>query len=543
MRLSLTMVAGASSDSIADASKSWTDCGGTIGRADDCDWVLPDPSRDISRCHARIRYMNDGFYLEDASANGVFVKDRENRLKPGELHRLQDGERLFISDYQIAVQIQEDAPSVAPAATPAAPPMSSHAAAGSLLPGALDNNVNNNAGPAYAGSSGSYAQWNPLASLGGRVEPDPTPIEPPSDNPRQPYLEEHFAPPPLRPEPPAPSAANRGDAGAASGIPMDWWNQSPAPPDTAADPGAASTVPEGEGGSESVPGSDAGGEVRQPMGNILSPQPGPGELAAPAPDGSGGVVQAPLVSTDRSQQTGTDQPATPAVQPPPLADPAPRVDSTRADPPPPDPTPGGSNGRYTDALATLLAGAGINAPELTPETADEVGRILRVTVLGVMDLLRARSELKNEFRMPATLIQARENNPLKFSTNAEDALHNLLVKHNPDYLGPVAAFEAGFEDLRAHQIAMLAGMREAFMAMLERFDPETLERQFQDKGRQGAVMGRIGRRREWDQYKELFAGMRQDMDSNFHRLFGEPFIRAYEAQMARLQQSAGDRHD
>ena len=67
---------------------------------------------------------------------------------------------------------------------------------------------------------------------------------------------------------------------------------------------------------------------------------------------------------------------------------------------------------------------------------------------------------------------------MKFSANVEDALHNLLVKRNPAYLEPVEAFADAFDDLRDHQMAMLAGMRVAFEAMLADFDPDRLEEQF-----------------------------------------------------------------
>ena len=67
--------------------------------------------------------------------------------------------------------------------------------------------------------------------------------------------------------------------------------------------------------------------------------------------------------------------------------------------------------------------------------------------------------------MPVTTVQASENNPLKFSANAEDALHNLLVKRNPAYLGPLPAFEDAFADVRLHQMAMLHGVRAAFDAL------------------------------------------------------------------------------
>ena len=64
--------------------------------------------------------------------------------------------------------------------------------------------------------------------------------------------------------------------------------------------------------------------------------------------------------------------------------------------------------------------------------------------------------------MRLTRFRPTDNNPLKFSANVEDALHNLLVKRNPAFLQPVEAFEDAFDDLRAHQLAMLAGMQVDF---------------------------------------------------------------------------------
>ena len=53
-----------------------------------------------------------------------------------------------------------------------------------------------------------------------------------------------------------------------------------------------------------------------------------------------------------------------------------------------------------------------------------------------------------------------------------DALYNLFIKGGPGYLGPVDAFEDAFEDVKNHQLAMLEGIRAAFRATLERFDPD-----------------------------------------------------------------------
>src|SRR5262245_5533080 len=90
----------------AAARKVFKAIGGTIGRLPDNDWVFPDPY--VSGRHALIRYVNDKFFVEDTSTNGVFVNSRDNRLKRGQAHQLRDGDRLYIDAYQIGISIQKD---------------------------------------------------------------------------------------------------------------------------------------------------------------------------------------------------------------------------------------------------------------------------------------------------------------------------------------------------------------------------------------------------------------------------------------------------
>lgn len=64
----------------------------TLGRASDCDIVLPE--RQISRYHARIEY-DDGYVLRDlGSKNGTFVNSERVRGQP---YRLQDGDEISLA--------------------------------------------------------------------------------------------------------------------------------------------------------------------------------------------------------------------------------------------------------------------------------------------------------------------------------------------------------------------------------------------------------------------------------------------------------------
>ena len=74
-----------------------------IGRDPYLDWTLPDPERFISGKHCEIRYRDGGYWLHDVSTNGTSVNGRGGRLT--EPHRLQDGDRIHIGQYIIAVEL------------------------------------------------------------------------------------------------------------------------------------------------------------------------------------------------------------------------------------------------------------------------------------------------------------------------------------------------------------------------------------------------------------------------------------------------------
>lgn len=173
---------------------------------------------------------------------------------------------------------------------------------------------------------------------------------------------------------------------------------------------------------------------------------------------------------------------------------------------------------------------------VTSDLSASFGSILKVIVDGLRDVLRAREELKDQFRLRITSVAARENNPIKFSANTEDALHNLLVRHNPAYLEPVAAFENAFDDLRIHQMAMLAGLRAGYEAMVKAFDPDTLEQKFERYARRGGLLGASAKPRFWDLYREVFEETTGDPDECFRALFGTAFSKAYEEQTRLLKQ-------
>lgn len=89
----------------ADSTRVFSVHGGSIGRAPDNDWVLPDPDRYISGHHAAVDYRSGAYYLRDNSTNGVFVNHSDEPVGRGTPIRLYDGDELRMGDYLFEVSI------------------------------------------------------------------------------------------------------------------------------------------------------------------------------------------------------------------------------------------------------------------------------------------------------------------------------------------------------------------------------------------------------------------------------------------------------
>ncbi len=85
--------------------REFVSCGGTIGRAEDNDWVLPDAKRFISSRHALIDFQGGAYYLVDTSRNGVYINDSDAAVGRGHPQRLFNGDRLRMGEYEINVEV------------------------------------------------------------------------------------------------------------------------------------------------------------------------------------------------------------------------------------------------------------------------------------------------------------------------------------------------------------------------------------------------------------------------------------------------------
>lgn len=470
--------------------------GGSIGRERNSDWVLPHTK--VSGRHARISCANGVFYIEDTSTNGVFVNASKTRLVRGRPHALKSGDRLFIDPYEIVVAITGDAD--VSARRPFVDLFDIHSSEGS--PDVLDP----------FGSDDPFVPQPLRSRTPARPPRAPSTLEPHDDSRAGQELD------PLKLLGSTPQRAPVRDAPSAKdldrGSPLGDHYQPPAVPPTPAPPSRAPAIV--------IP---ADYDPLGPDDSGLTPLP---EEAAPVPSTASADV--PVVTPSPATPLPVVRPPVPPtpVSPGGVRDDEPAwAEAGRA--------PGSIGDARTSDLGAVLEGAGLETVEVTPDLARDFGRILRIVVSGVMDILRARQHIKDEFRMRMTQFKPSDNNPLKFSANVEDALHNLLVKRNAAYLEPVEAFEDAFDDVRSHQIAMLTGMRVAFESMLALFDADRLQEGFDRQVKRGALLNVPAKLRYWDLYRDRSHELTKDPEAAFRKLFGEEFAKAYEEQLSRLK--------
>jgi predicted component of type VI protein secretion system len=351
MLLALSVISAGGPDLGPTAYKVFDESGGSIGRLENNDWTLPDPEKFVSSRHVVIAFRSGAFYLEDTSTNGTFINARDCPASKLEATLINDGDRIFIGDYEILAQ---------------------------------------------------------LIDYGAGV------IE-----------------------------------------------------------------------RTAVPLRESAITVSAPLELVAEPTVRAAALEVPA------AVDERLAAEFGPQE--------------------------------------------------LLAALGLDPTHVDRSIFQHLGRIIRTVVQGMVEALQARAEVKNNFRMSMTSIRPVENNPLKFSLNADDALHNLFVKRNPGYLGAQEAFQEGFQDIAFHQVAMLAGIRAGYESMLSKFDPAQLEHSYARKLRRTSLLRLANPMKYWELYREHFEDVSKDGEAGFQLLFGEEFARAYNEQLLKLAAAARGR--
>ncbi|ROO41877.1 type VI secretion system-associated FHA domain protein TagH [Pseudomonas sp. 7SR1] len=454
-----------------------------IGRNSDNDWVLPDPERLVSGKHCVIQYKDGRYYLTDNSTNGVELVKAGVRLRKGNSEPLQDGEVIRIGDYEIQARVDFNLP-----VTDSNPFAES--------PSSFEALMGQQSAPLHTPSPipvVSPAQFQGVSSMD--TMPDlfdfltPSSIPPATQPDHVPAQQHDFRPPTPMPRPSPPPLVEPVAMTGAPVIPEDWDPFSDKPEPVAVNP-------------QPVPPP-----VVEPVSIPVPPNP----------------IPAPQISVFETRVP--DEPV-----PPPVA----RVEPPVAPPVAPEQP---VEGARPDLLQAFLRGAGLEQLRLDKAQAEaqmeSIGRSYRLMVEGLIDVLRARSSLKGEFRIQQTMIQPVENNPLKFAPNVDEAMLLLLRHGNQAFMAPDAAVRDSFDDLRAHQLAVMAGVEAAIKHLLGRFEPSQLEERMAKPGGLSGIFSGSRQAQYWQQFTELYSNISREAQEDFQDLFGREFSRAYEEHSTR----------
>jgi predicted component of type VI protein secretion system len=191
-------------------------------------------------------------------------------------------------------------------------------------------------------------------------------------------------------------------------------------------------------------------------------------------------------------------------------------------------------------LRAFFEGAGVAQRELSPAEAERLlrdcGAVLRAAMEGIMMLLIARAEMRKEFQAEErTMVAARDNNPLKLMSDPHEAMAYLFdpAERTDGFLDPVQAVGDACEDLRSHEIALMAAMRAAILGAVRRLDPHALERAFEKSGGGFSLGSR--KSKLWELFVAHQEKLSRDAQEDFSKVFGRDFMGAYQAQLRRLK--------
>lgn len=462
--------------------KKFNELGGTIGRGKDKDWVLPDPNHHISSNHAIIEFKEGAYYIIDVSTNGVYINDNRDPIGKNNRVELKKGDYIYIGEYEISADFEEEHAAISDATAKEGPFFDEISGE---IPADMD--------PLDLFDSKKSIETVNSTDLQNEMKEEPVSEEADAyliDH--SPSLDEFFEPPSVSQEKNIPDDWNAtGFTSAHSAenmeeIPDDWELT-----------GFLIGKPKKEHINKNID------EKGKPEHKVPSTVAEPGIIKQ-----NDNQIEPDLPPTRRYEHQEKVVTSKPAM-----------VSQT-----------------YDTEVLLRSIGLDISGipPEIIKELPEMIGIVFREFVQGIMEALTVRTNLKSAFRVNQTMIGPTENNPLKFSVNVDGALENMLLKRGVGFLPALEAVQEGFNDIKAHQVATMAGMQGALKGVLERFNPEELEERFTIGPKGSKLLSAYNKARFWDRYKELYEDIVMEAMDNFQNLLGEEFALAYEDQIKKV---------
>ncbi|MDR0240245.1 MAG: type VI secretion system-associated FHA domain protein TagH [Burkholderia sp.] len=449
--------------------------GGTIGRATDNHLVLRDDTRQISRLQALLQVGDDACLLKNLSSVSTIEVNREP-VGYAQERPLNTGDIIRIGPYVLRAERDDggdgdDAPVIDMAPDTGAPADTRGApGAAAAAPSPL---------PKGAGNRLWGLLQDRLAPRGKAADAAARPGGPARPDAPQPANRAAQA---------APPAPSQRDLNQLSIDPLDLF-------------------------------AHASGDPSGPSGPSAAPPAG----RADADRDTSHAAQADH-APEWTQHVRVQPAAARADDTRPADEPAPHA--ARATPAPPTPD---------ELLNAFFEGAGLDvAAESHQWSAEQLyiaGQLLALFANGTVELLSSRSILKREVKAHMTMLLDRENNPLKLLPDGGAVLRQMFGLPLPGFMSPQSAVSDAFQDLHAHQIGMVAGMRAALMDLLTRFSPQRLRERDDAMRWYEKRVPALYKARMWDRYAATHRDTVFAIEDDFASVFGKAFLAAYDAEV------------
>ncbi|AFQ50609.1 type VI secretion system-associated FHA domain protein TagH [Burkholderia cepacia] len=212
-----------------------------------------------------------------------------------------------------------------------------------------------------------------------------------------------------------------------------------------------------------------------------------------------------------------------------------RADTRPADEPAPQAARAPAPPTPDELLTAFFEGAGLDTAAASHQWSAEqlyiAGQLLALFANGTVELLSSRSILKREVKAHMTMLLDRENNPLKLLPDGGAVLRQMFGLPLPGFMSPQSAVSDAFQDLHAHQIGMVAGMRAALMDLLTRFSPQRLRERDDAMRWYEKRVPALYKARMWDRYAATHRDTVFAIEDDFASVFGKAFLAAYDAEV------------
>jgi len=189
-----------------------------------------------------------------------------------------------------------------------------------------------------------------------------------------------------------------------------------------------------------------------------------------------------------------------------------------------------SDSAMRDALFKGMGLRPVDYEHFGAEEIEAIGARMRDLVDGLVLMLRTRAQEKQKVRVAQTLMANANVNPLKTLVTTDEALAALISPRKDGYLPPELAVQEAHSDLLDHQMRTWSALQAALRRMIDRFDPEGVERELEDLGLLETIFAGGRSAKLWQLYEDRYREIARAAEEQFLGEVGRDFRDAYENQ-------------